>query len=335
MRLSINEIIKKGIDMFSIADNPPFFGYRLNHYLKKPVALKKAKEWSEKNKKYYEDKGIDVIWFETYDGSNQICHPDITFWHDNYWMVATPYPYGMEEYENPSIYFGKQLTDMNPLQSNPIAYPSKKGYGSHLSDPCLFSDDEYLYCFYRDTINNGNEIENRICYKKYDGNSFTQEKILLSSFDDGLLSPAVLCIENVKYLFYVSYIQGELSLVMANMSDDMVIDDSSKKLIFSKDSEWNIWHFDAKSTKDGIAFLLLQRSKKDKKKFKLQKGTFDLTSQSIVLGGDILIPDDIKDVMAFPYKSCMITDSKKILLSFRDINNVYVTKAIEMREENE
>lgn len=335
MRLSINEIIKKSIDMLSIADNPPFFRYRLNHYLKKPVALKKAKEWSEKNKKYYEGKGIDVIWFETYDGSNQICHPDITFWHDNYWMVATPYPYGMEEYENPSIFYGKQLTDMNPLQSNPIAYPSKKGYGSHLSDPCLFFDDEYLYCFYRDTINNGESIENKICYKKTDGNGFTSENVLLSSFNDGLLSPAVLCIENEKYLFYVSYIHGELSLVMTNMSNEMVIDDSSKKHILPKNDEWNIWHFDVKSTEDGIVFLLLQRSKIDKKKFKLQKGTFDLASQSVALCGDIVIPDEIKDVMAFPYKSCIIPDSNKILLSFRDINNVYVTKAIEMREENE
>lgn len=335
MRLSINEIIKKGVEMLSIADNPPFFRYRLNHYLKKPVALKKAKVWSKRNKKYYESKGIDVIWFETYDGSDQICHPNITFWHDNYWMVATPYPYGMEEYENPSIFYGKEFTGMIPFHSNPIAYPSKKGYGSHLSDPCLFSDDDYLYCFYRDTINCGKEIENRICYKKLDGNDFTPEKVLLSSFDDGLLSPAVLCIENVKYLFYVSNIQGELSLVMANISDDMVIDDSSKKLILSKDDEWNIWHFDAKSTKDGIVFLLLQRSKMDKKKFKLQKGTFNLVSQSVALGGDIVIPDEIKEVMAFLYKSCIIPDSKKILLSFRDINNVYVTKVIEMREENE
>lgn len=329
MRLSVKEVFTKSKDMLSIVNNPPFFRYRINHYLKKKTRFKKAKKWANKNRLSYAKRGIDVIWFETYDGSGQVCHPDITVWNNQYWMVSTPYPYGMEEYENPCLFFGSKLTDMHPLKNNPIALPSKKGYGSHLSDPCLWVDDEQLFCFYRDTVNHGNSVENRICYKTINKDlQLSSEKILLTSFQDGLLSPAVLRVGDELCLFYVSYIHGDLSLVKVRMSDDLVVNNKSAKNVLPKDIDWDIWHFDVKEIDGKIEFLLLKRAVNDRKKFKLQKAAFDLETQQIVWKEDVLLSEELQSVMAHPYKSCMIPNSNKILLSFRDKNSVYVTKII-------
>jgi len=333
MRLSVKEILFKGKDMISAAQNPPFFRYRVNHYLKKPVPFKQAKKWANKNRRFYADKGIETIWFETYDGSDQVCHPDIAIWNAQYWMVATPYPYGMEEYENPSLLCGSQMTDMRPVNGNPIASPSQKGYGSHLSDPCLLADGGNLYCFYRDTVNHGESVENRICYKTMcEDLRLSSEKVLMTSFEDGLLSPAVLRVENELCLFYVSYMHGECLLTQSVLSEDMTIKPASAKTILSPSDDWNTWHFDVKATDDGIAFLLLQRSKKDRKKFKLQKGCFDLDTRQIIIKEDVRLPGELREVMEHPYKSCMIPNSNQLLLSFRDKNAVYVTKIIEMGE---
>lgn len=329
MRLSIRTVLSKCRDLLAAADNKPYFFYRVKHYLKRNVSIRRAKKWAQTNKRFYASKGIEAIWFETYDGSDQLCHPDIAFWKGYYWMVATPYPYGMEEYENPSVFFGKSILDMCPIKNNPVALPSKKGYGSHLSDPCLFCEDQYLYCFYRDTINNGDSIENRICYVKTEKNiSFSDEKILLSSFEDGLLSPAVLHVGAELCLFYVSYIGDELSLLKAKLSENMTVEKESVKNVLSKDIEWDIWHFDAKETDGEIEFLLLKRAVNDRKIFKLQKAFFDLEAQQIVLKEDVFLPEELQSVMAHPYKSCIIPNSNKILLSFRDNNSIYVTKVI-------
>ena len=336
MRLTIKEIITKSKDMLSIANNPPLFRYRINHYLKKEVAYKKAKKWAKKNQLLYENRGIDVIWFETYDGSNHVCHPDIAIWNDQYWMVSTPYPYGMEEYENPSLFYGSKLADMQPLKNNPIAFPSKKGYGSHLSDPCLWAVDDRLFCFYRDTINHGDSIENRICYKSMNKElQLSSEKILLSSFQDGLLSPAVLRVGSELCLFYVSYVHGSLTLTRCIMADDMTLIIGSERNILPANDEWDIWHFDVKATNNDTEFLLLQRAKKDRKKFKLQIGYFDLGMQQVIINKDVSLHDELQGVMANPYKSCIIPNSNKMLLSFRDNNAVYVTKIIDVGEKNE
>jgi len=336
MRLTIKDVITKSKDMLSITNNPPFFRYRVNHYLKKKIPFNRARKWAKKNQLLYENRGIDVIWFETYDGSDQVCHPDIAIWNDQYWMVSTPYPYGMEEYENPSLFYGSKLTDMHPIKNNPIALPSKKGYGSHLSDPCLWATDEQLFCFYRDTINHGDCVENRICYKSMGKDlQLSSEKILFSSFQDGLLSPAVLRVANELCLFFVSYVHGALTLTKCIMTDDLTLDTGTAINILPANDDWDVWHFDVKATDNDVKFLLLKRAKKDRKKFKLQIGYFDLDMQQVIINEEVSLPDELQSVIANPYKSCLIPNSKKILLSFRDNNAVYVTKIIDAGEKNE
>ena len=68
-------------------------------FLAKSIARKNLRSFLAEEQEFY---------LETYDGSNQAVHPDVTYFNGEYWLAATPYPYGMEEYENPCLYRGNK-----------------------------------------------------------------------------------------------------------------------------------------------------------------------------------------------------------------------------------
>lgn len=88
----------------------------------------------------------------TYDGSDQAVHPDIIYFAGKYWLVVTPYPYGMEEYENPSLYCGTSINSLLSISQNPIDRQKRHEIGSHLSDPCIFEYNNELICVYRENM---------------------------------------------------------------------------------------------------------------------------------------------------------------------------------------
>lgn len=90
----------------------------------------------------------------TYDGSGQVVHPDVAYfpapWHGyQYWMAVTPYPYGNDQRENPSIVVSNDGVGWTvpPGLANPlVATPAC----DHNSDPDLVydPDDGKLYLFF-------------------------------------------------------------------------------------------------------------------------------------------------------------------------------------------
>jgi hypothetical protein len=99
----------------------------------------------------------------TYDGSGQAVHPDFvrlpSAWADGpFRFVATPYPRGDANYENPSLYTGSSGTSWmvpNGVQ-NPLERP---GSGAYLSDPDMVYDPDVgeLRIYYR-RVTSENEI---------------------------------------------------------------------------------------------------------------------------------------------------------------------------------
>ncbi len=89
----------------------------------------------------------------TYDGSRQAVHPDVVYfskgWHGHkYWMAVTPYPYGNDSRENPSVLVSEDGLSWSPptgLHNPIVSAPSC----DHNSDPDLVynpsNDQLYLY----------------------------------------------------------------------------------------------------------------------------------------------------------------------------------------------
>lgn len=329
-----NDIFKKLSDMSNLfIHNNPLFVYRFHHYIKTNVSKRIAMKYSKKNREFYAHKNIELIWNDTYDCSCQVCHPDIAFWNNEYWMVGTPYPYGLEEYENPSLWHGKSVKELKPYNIAPIAFPTKRGYGSHLSDPCLSVIENNLWCFYRDTVNLGNgTTKNRFCYKVLTSlGNLSDEKELLSSEKDGLLSPAVVLVGKSLFLFFVSYVDTELIVKMSEVNNG-VVDDIVYMNISNIEDDWDVWHFDLKNYYGNIVGLFLLRNKNNKTEFKLKKGIIDIRLKTIELTEDIPVEKVLDDFVLHPYKSCLYPDDKnKMLLSYRDKNAVYILKEVDMR----
>jgi len=94
---------------------------------------------------------------QTFEGSGETVHPDIAvvpqWWRGSSWrLVATPYPNGDAQYENPSEYIGESWTEWEIPQglTNPVVKP-KQGY---LSDPDQLynpATDE-LWMYYRQVM---------------------------------------------------------------------------------------------------------------------------------------------------------------------------------------
>ena len=308
--------------------NRPLFYYRLHHYMNTPVTEKKAIRFREKNKHSYRFKDVSFFNIATYDYSGQAVHPHCLCYGGKTWLVLTPYPYGMEEYENPCIYFGNSIDELNEYTGNPIAVQSKRTQGIHLSDPVLFVFNDKLYCCYRSTEKKESDLVNNILYKEIinrENNLFlSEEKQFLSSKDNQLLSPAFFTYDNNLYLMFPDYFNSNNSLLVYRVNDCLVVKDSFVMKCKNVPDGYGIWHIDVKNDDNQIKGLFLLKDTKRGKVFKLylarliefKKGIWELESE-------IVISKNIERIKMHLYKSTFIPNTKEILLSLKDKKSRY------------
>lgn len=321
--------LKKILDLILSIKNPPFFLYHTFHYLNIFVPKCMANVICNLNKNV----NVDTIEIDTYDGSGQAVHPDVTFFHGKYWMVVTPYPYGMEEYENPCIYNGMSISEMKPAFA-PIVKQSKHKQGCHLSDPCIANNGEKLFCFYRESERiKGEKEKNTLLVIRYDEehNIWTEPKEIISSEDDALLSPAFLFDKGgTCHMYYVSRVNGLFSIVHSILTESIKVFESKKIEVEGIPAGFNLWHIgivyrdnkDKKECNLPILHGLFLFKSKDKR-FRLFRSESKGVGEPWILQDEINIPRDITEGFNFFYKSCFIPNTNKTLLSYVDYRNIY------------
>lgn len=326
--MSIAWYLNKFVGLLKTLRNPPLFLYRLCHYLNKYVPYGVAVYIYIRNKKEYEREGVVDFLLETYDGSGQVVHPDIAYYENQYWLTVTPYPYGMEEYENPCIYQGDDLNNLE-MPQGPIAVQRKHTQGVHLSDPCFAINYGILYCYYRESERKGDIEEQTIWGVQYmeSSKSWDHPVLLLDSVDDKILSPAMVYNENGELtVYYVSSMNGMFKLVSTKAEG--VINQLTEHHIVGAPEEYFLWHIGISKVKDiqteecdsnMLAGLFLFESKNTSGKMKLFETRNNGVETDWQIIKEVQMPESIKDIIAFPYKSCYIPKTGgKILLSFRD-----------------
>lgn len=320
--------VGKLIGLIKTLNNPPFFMYRIFHYMNRFVPKAWATRIFVKNQKEYKIEGVKDYLLETYDGSGQAVHPDIAYLKNRYWLAITPYPYGMEEYENPCIYSGDTLKDLSTPEG-PIAVQRKHTQGLHLSDPCFAIDGEQLYCYYRESERKGEIEENTVWEKRYNesDNTWGKSELIMDSVDDKILSPAMVYKNPGELtIYYVSSLNGSYSLVSTKSKG--AITDITKHKIIGFPEDYELWHIGISKVRDinpetvdcfGLLGLFLAKAKSRKGDMKLFEARNNGLDAEWNIISEVKMPDNIKDIVAFPYKSCYIPHEKgKILLSFRD-----------------
>lgn len=317
--------IGKLIGLIKTLDNPSFFIYRIFHYMNRFVPRAWATRIFIKNRKEYLKEGAGDYLLETCDGSGQAVHPDMAFWKNKYWLAITPYPYGMEEYENPCIYTGDTLEKLT-IPRGPIAVQAKHTQGVHLSDPCFALDGDQFYCYYRESKRKGEIEENTVWEIRYNESDNTWEKpeLIMDSVDDKLLSPAMVYKEpGVLSTYYVSSLNDIYTLVSTLKGAKEI----TKHHVCGMPSGYYLWHIGISKAKDidfnsrenGLLGLFLMESMETKGRMRLFETRNDGKETDWHITREVQMPDEIKDIVAFPYKSCYIPNGKgRIMLSFRD-----------------
>lgn len=312
-------------------NNPYYFLYRVCHYLNKDVPQSVAEYIYKSNKKDYQKKGpIDFI-IETYEGSGQSVHPDIAFWDNKYWLVLTPYPYGMEEYENPSIYVGETLSSLLPTKT-PLATQRIRKQGFHLSDPCIAICKDKLFCFYRESERRGTSEDNIIwsTYYVLDRGTWSTPETLFQSDKDKILSPAMLFdAKDDLVIYYVSTLDSSYSLVKTDDKASVL----TQQIIEGMPQSYYLWHIGIKKTielseseenSSKLSGLFLMKSVNNKSQMKLFEAEGSLENNSWQITNEVEMPKQLTDSVLFPYKSCYISNQfGDIFLSFCDKRHRY------------
>lgn len=207
--------------------NLGFFVYKVYRRLNRVVPVWLANKLAVQFKQDSEKKGVNLLWLRTYDGSSQCAHPHVVKWKEKLWLVVTPYPYGMSAYENPCMYSGTSIDQMCEHVDNPVDIPKSSTSGTHFSDPCLYSDESNLYCFYRESRdvkqeNGKNAIRDTIFLRKMEDNLvWGPSRVVMSEWRevDELLSPAFLrSSEGSLYMAHIRLKGNTSQLVFNNLS---------------------------------------------------------------------------------------------------------------------
>lgn len=331
--------LKKSVSSFYLymlsVSNPARFIYKTFHYLRKNVPAVCARMISYQNKVVIRRQNTQDLELCTYEHSGQCVHPDITIWHDEMFLAVTPYPYGMEEYENPCVYFGKSLYQLKEIQANPIDRPERQEYGFHLSDPCITDAGKKLCCFYRksERKRENSEVYNKnmiLVKESYDGQHWSESYLIAESISDELLSPAVLYARDRFFMYHVN--EGVIFLTVLSLDYHVI----EKRTLRCKGfpSGYYIWHMSAAFKRDlcksgeesGEAaglFCMKPYDGRNGNILCIGKHKKILDEEEWEYEYLCRIPDEIRKEMQNIYKSSFIPGTEGILLGWYDKKDRY------------
>lgn len=301
---------------------------------------------------------------QTYDGSNQTVHPDICFWKENYWLVCTPYPYGIDTYENPCIYQSVDAINWDiPVGcTNPLAFPDLNNKGSHISDPCLISTNDELRVYFRDTLNEKGKIAQYIkMVSSNDGSVWSDPQVVMQSEIDSLISPAIM--KSDKYLYMVHIRLDNPyggTLILSSSCDGISWGNEREVQVDNIPHGMFIWHI-AIMTKDkydknislnednittneadnlvygvcgNLIGLFLLRKLNTSNVYKLFMATSKDTGLKWTINHEIVIPDKLREQIDIFYKAAVIPERGDIILSSRDFKGRWYMYNIKKNETN-
>lgn len=312
--------------------NFPSFIYQVHHYLKISVPFWIARIIQEKNTR--DLLGEEEIVLLTYDGSNQACHPDIVHTMGKIWLAFTPYPYGKDEYENPCVYFGSNLSDILNNCHAPIDEIKYRQFGYHLSDPCIVDNQKSAICFYRESKRKAPGMEvNTLYYKILDVETGTWGDAVKINSDSNhqYLSPAIICQDKELLCYYAEWHTNGSGLYLGRIENNLLKDETIVDIDGVPDG-FGIWHMTIQYAesmsknaigKEKLIGLFLLRCYDDLDKFKLVVAYSQGKGKKWFTDDEVIIPEKIKKIMKHPYKSCFYMNSNQILLSFVDHKDRY------------
>ncbi len=200
-----------------------------------------------------------LLTIETYDGSGEVTHPDITFENDTFFLAITPYPKYNDKFENPSLYISTNGINFTPFTHNLIV-PCP--VYDHNNDPDVLKTDSSVAIIYLETMRP--DSQNVILLETHDYKEWQKTTLIhynLQIHEPFILSPSLVCYKDSFRVFYVKL--QETPCIDYLSSSSLKTWDTNKpvELALPFTDGYRPWHVDV--TKYGDHFLLLCCADKD------------------------------------------------------------------------
>lgn len=176
-------------------------------------------------------------------GVRQFSHPDLMQVGKTKYLAMTPYPYGVDLYENPEVFVSEGSSRWKFLATVPS--PRK---GKHLSDPDLLFFRNKLFLVYRRCDRNSTGLDELILRDLGNG----AERILLTGPKNSLICPSAIAGEFVS-LFVVDARNGRRILLKYDFNEEW-------NFISVRECECDLpelWHIDVIKDKEELKGLFL------------------------------------------------------------------------------
>jgi hypothetical protein len=221
-------------------------------------------------------------WLElpTYDGSGQLTHMNVQFkaegrFGHRYWMTMTPYPFGEDSKENPSILASDNGLDWitPPGLTNPVSgVPSDVDAGGHYSDGYLLPRPNGFELWFRanPAKPKGHRPDNstNIIYRMTspDGISWSDKTVVFNGGGPSYMSPSLLADGPSYRLWYTNY-GGHM---VHTRSHDLAEWAAPEDVDVALGDGYIPWHQEVIQTEEGFEALILGSKKtEDRPKFAL------------------------------------------------------------------
>jgi len=194
---------------------------------------------------------INHLHIPTYDGSNQAMHPDIIYFSNGwnyykYWMVMTPYPFGNDRYENPSIVVsndGKTWKVPEGLK-NPLITSPVNGYNSD-TDMIYNAEKDELWIYFLRYLSDEKIVKLGLM-RSSNGINWSNFEYLIEwnlEKDDNGRSHTIVKQGSLLSLWYERGKGKDITWIEYRSSDDGIKWSEPTKVNILQEG-YNIWHLD-------------------------------------------------------------------------------------------
>lgn len=210
-----------------------------------------------------------ILSINTYDGSNQVVHPDITFSDENIYLAITPYPNYNDKLENPCLYTSKDGLTFYEYGTNPLV-PAPPY--DHNCDPDIFFDENNKICIYY--VETMRPDSNNVILLEQDGTSSFRKKTILSYKSAArvplIVSPSVIKSRTSYFMFFVSSVRNSKFALLNDGKDDdyyrieyIVTDtlhswnkNNAKRIDINFPNNYTPWHLDVLKNNNSYYLLI-------------------------------------------------------------------------------
>lgn len=269
-------------------------------------------------------------------GDNQGTHPKVLYFKDGfngykYYMVYTPYPFGDDYRENPTIMVSNDMINWkkpegikNPIVSSPSNFETKKIYNSdgHL---VYNYKDNTLECFYRYVNDYNDEV---IIYrvKSSDGINWSdsEEVIRNKRSKHDYVSPAIIY-EDGKYKIWYVY----KKTIYYTESEDLVNFSKDVRLkINYNDKSLKTWHIDVIKSDLGYEVIMVAYSNPSSRETMSLYYTYSKNNKDFIEAKPIIKPSNVSWDNKGLYRSSFIKDDNGVYYVFYSGISEYDTRGI-------